>query len=286
MKRDPYSVLGVSRSASKDDIKNAYRKLAKQYHPDKNVGDKTHEEKFKEINEAYDILKDDEKRSLHDMQNSNPFRNSGVHTDFYDFSQGHPFDFDDILRNVRNRNPQHGWEPKNRDVNLNYMISLYEAFTGKEQEVRFSPPGGQSQVIKVIVQPGVEHGKRLRFVGKGEHTNKNASPGDLYVTISISHDERFVRHGDNLSTTVQIDYIDAILGTDITVSTIEGGQLKVKVPESITVGQTLRVPSKGMPSLKDNTTRGDLMIELLIVPPKLNQEQLSLLREIKTTKNA
>jgi molecular chaperone DnaJ len=138
--------------------------------------------------------------------------------------------------------------------------------------------------MKVKVPPGVDNGMRIRYEGKGENTHKNVPPGDLYVTVNVSKDDRFVRHGINLSTTVQIDYIDAILGTETIVSTIDGGQIKLKIPENTIVGQTLRIPDRGMPIIGSLGRRGDLHVELLITPPKLNTEQLEMLRKIKNQK--
>lgn len=282
-----YDVLGVTTSANDEEIKNAYRQLAKKFHPDLNKAPDA-EAKFKQINEAYDALKDAERRAHY--ENELRFQNARNHSKPHGPQPGFGFqhdmyDFDDILKNMqRNGQWKPQWAPRNRDVNLNYTVTLAEAFTGKEQELRYAPPGAETQEMKVKIPPGIENGVRIRYVGKGESTHKNVPPGDLYVTINITKDERFVRHGVNLSTTVQIDYIDAILGTEALVSTIDGSQIKVKIPENTIVGQTLRIPEKGMPIGGNPSRRGDLHVELLITPPKLTNEQLDLLRKVKPQK--
>lgn len=277
-----YEVLGVSESASDEQIKEAYRRLAKQYHPDINK-DSNAETKFKEINEAYEAIKDGDRRRQYDAERHFKRSNGGPGSrNPHDFFFHDIFDINDVFEQMRG-NPRSGarWQPRNRDINLNYTISLFDAFTGKEQEIKFTKPNGETQQIRVKIPPGISTGQKIRYVGFGENTHTGIPSGDLYIHINVANDVRFVRHAHHLSTTVQIDYLDAILGTEAMVETIDGQTLKVKIPEKVTVGQTLRIPNRGMPMYERPDQRGDLMVELLIVPPRLTEEQLEILKNLR-----
>jgi molecular chaperone DnaJ len=290
--KDYYAALGVAKEASQDELKKAYRKLAMKWHPDKNPGDKKAESMFKDISEAYDTLSDEDKRAAYDnpAQNFNPFGGGG-----------HPFGFgfggpggpggpgsnpQDIFHNIfmdmqrgQRGGPQPGFQPKNRDINLTYQITLEEAFQGKDAEIKYSAGNGPVNTIKIKIPTGIEEGIKLRFGGQGEKTIQNVPPGDLFVTIQVMRHPQFVRSGrNNLATCVSIDYLQAILGTSVDVPTIDGTQIRVNVPRGVTPGQNLRIPGKGM---KDQQgIRGDLFVELVLTVPNLTIEQLHKLAEI------
>jgi DnaJ-class molecular chaperone len=294
--KDYYATLGVAKDASQDDLKKAYRKLAMKWHPDKNPGDKVAEAKFKDIGEAYDTLSDADKRAAYDnpAQQFNPFGSSGGHP----FAGGHPFGFgfggpggpgsdpNDIFANIfadmqRNQRGGHpGFQPKNRDINLAYQITLEEAFNGKEAEIKYNVGNGPVSTIKIKIPPAIEEGIKLRFSGQGDRSNQNIPPGDLYVTIQVMRHPQFVRSGkNNLVTCVSIDYLQAILGTTVDVPIIEGKSIRVTVPKGVTPGQNLRVPGKGM---KDqHGTRGDLLVEIVLTVPNLSDTQIQKLNDIR-----
>ena len=281
-RKDYYSILGVPKEASSDDIKKAYRKLAMQHHPDRNKGDLAAEAKFKEINEANDILSDDQKRAAYDnpapqMGGFNPFGdNSPFSFHFTSGPGGNPHDiFANIFADI-NR----GRQQRNRDINLEYQVSLEDIFNGKEAEIKYNVGGGPVNTLIVKIPPGIEEGTKLRFGGQGEKTIQNIPPGDLYITIQIARHNLFVRSGkNNLITCANIDYIDAILGTSVMVPIIEGGQVKVNVPKGVKPGQNLRVAGKGMKDQSGN--RGDLLVELILNVPTLSETQIKKLESIK-----
>lgn len=265
---DYYEVLGVSKTATQDEIKSAFRKLAMEHHPDKG-GD---EAKFREINEAYETLKDADKRSSYDR-----FGSAGP--------QGHGFrhgmdDLEEILRASGFRHPffnmddffNAGMRPRNRDVNLNYQISLEDAFTGKQTELSYTI-NGVSHTVKLTLPPGVDTGMRFRYTGKGDTSIKDIAPGDLYITVFVQDHPTFLRDGARLGYKLAVDALDAILGWEPIIPTIDGKELKVKVPAGVQHGQILRVPSRGMP-VPGGASRGDMLIEVNIVTPQILDPKL------------
>lgn len=291
--KDYFKILGVEQTADDATIKAAYRKLAMQYHPDKNPGNSEAEAKFKEISEAYEAIKDAEKRRAYKAQlEANRFRAS---QDAFHHSSAHAayrrasdLDIDEILKDIRRKRFDNGFDApsdaKNRDIVLTYHITLEESFHGKETELTYNVPGKSSKVLPLKIPAGIEDGIRIRYVGMGDNTMTHVPPGDLYVKISVMRHPTFVRHGANLSTSVTIDYLDAMLGTEVTVPTIEGTQIKVKIPAGIHPGQSLRATGKGMPT--GTNSRGDMHIEVVIVPTILNPEQRSLVEQARAKRSS
>lgn len=274
---DYYETLGVARSASADDIKAAFRKLAKEHHPDKHGGSDEAKARFQQINEAYQTLSDATKREQYDMGPSagmgGGFGPGGFH-----HAGGPDIDFEEILRHAM-RSGRGGPPPRNRDYNVTYQITLEEAFAGKEAELNIKVNSEQKK-IKVKVPPGIDNGIRIRYVGQGNHDDSNLPPGDLYVHVQVGRHYQFMRHGPHLETSIAIDYVDAMLGADVEVPIIEGGSIKLSVPAGIVPGQSLRAVGKGMPV--GNGGRGDLFIEVVIQAPTLNDEQKDLLQKVKS----
>ena len=270
---DFYNILGVSETVTPEELKVAYKKLAMEFHPDKNPGNKECEEKFKNINAAYDILKDNQKRQQYDMERKgvrhqqggfNPFGGGGVH---FSFNTGGPGGFN-IFEDIMNMHQQ----PRNRDVNVNYPITLEDAYNGKEAEIRYIVPGMGNKSRKINIPPGVHHGNRMKFGGAGSHDNKSFPPGDLYITIVIEKHPIFERHQDNLVMKLSIDAFDAMLGTEQIIKAIDGSDVSVKVPPATQPGQVLRLVGKGMKVFQSNAI-GDLFIELGVSIPTLNDQQ-------------
>lgn len=337
----------MARSADGDTIKKAYRKLAMQYHPDKNPDNPEAEEKFKEAAAAYEVLSDPQKRAQYDRFGHDAFANGrGGFQGFTDvediFAQ-----FSDIFgdffgsatrRSGRSRQPRRG-------ADLRYVteISLQEVIEGVEREIEFetevtcevcqgsgaekgSSPvvcptcGGRGQVvraqgffsmattcpkcrgegqiiqnpcrqcqgsgrqmqdrkIRLTIPPGVDTGTRLRVAGEGEGGHRGGPPGDLYVEVSVKKDPRFVREGDHLYGELRLDYLQMLLGAEVEVETVTD-QKTVTIPKGIQVGERIKVPGEGVPSLRTGR-RGDLFYTVDVEFPRhLDKEEEKLLREI------
>jgi len=259
---DPYSVLGVTRNATPDEIKKSYHKLAKQYHPDLNK-DPEAETKFKEINSAY------EKINSNSVQQDIPPQPNFDHI-FNSFG----FSFQDIINGGTRR------QYRNSDISLGISITLEEAFFGKKMEVSYNTNQGYKHV-SFNIPAGVDTGNRIHIPGSGERIYSDMPPGDLYIIIQILPHESYTRVGNNLIIKHKIDVIDAILGCEIIVNSIDDSNIKVSVPAGIQHGQKLRVAGKGMTNIS-NSIIGDLIVEInLNVPTNLNIEQKELLNKIK-----
>lgn len=296
-----YEILGVTESSTEDDIKKSFKNLAKKYHPDLN---KEHdaEKNFKDINEAYDTLKDPNKRAQYDDMlrfgpggpsrfefhfggggpggpGGNGMRWGNVHGRGGP-SPGFPFDeiFGDPFEQIFRHHHQQATR-KNKDIHVKYPISFEDAFTGKKAEIKYRSDSSLNQVI-LDIPPGVNPGSRMSFPGKGEKNISHLPPGDLQVTIVYQQHQHFSLNDNNLIYTAAIDYIDAILGTEVKVPLIEGGHVDVSIPAGVSNGQYIKISGKGMRIFR-STGRGDLLINILLTTPKLNSSQLELLKSIK-----
>jgi curved DNA-binding protein len=212
---DLYNTLGVERSANPDEIKRAYRKLAAQHHPDRGGDTK----KFQEIQAAYDTLSDSEKRAEYD--NPQPqiggfnFHGNGFPPGFEDifahFGDGHPFSA------MFGRRPQQ----RNRTLNLQSSITLYEALTGKDIIANIRLPSGKEQLLEIKIPPGINDGSTLRLSGVGDDSIPNLPKGDIHFTIQVQPHPEFQRQGDDLISEIEVNCIDAILGKKILINTID-----------------------------------------------------------------
>ena len=240
--KDYYGILGVDKSADGEEIKKRYRKLARELHPDKTKGDKTLEERFKAVSEAYDILSDDKKRAEYDqareMFQSGAFRGGG---------QQFSGDFSDLFGNGGDifsqlfggrRGPRKG-----QDIQTEVSISFRDALFGKEVDLRLSGQGNAPHTITVRIPAGVNDGAKVRVKGRG--APGEAGPGDLYVLVNVIPHPVFSRKGENLHLSIPVSFAEAALGADISVPTIEGDE--VKVPVSVPQGpvQALRMDEDG-----------------------------------------
>jgi curved DNA-binding protein len=292
--QDYYETLGVGRDASEDEIKRAYRKLARKYHPDVNK-DKEAEEKFKQINEAHEVLKDPEKRKLYDQLGSDwqagqdfkpPPGWEDVHFDFrtgpgaeaFDFGGGFS-DFFEMLfggrmgGGGRARARQGSWVMRGQDHEAEIEIDLESAYHGTTRTLTLQGHeiDQQGQVrptvqnIQVKIPPGVTDGSRIRLSGKGGEGMGGGPPGDLYLKVHIEPHPRFSMDGHNLQVEVPIAPWEAALGGTVQVATMDG-KVKLKIPSGSQSGQKLRLRGKGFP--KKGGARGDLIARLKIVVPK------------------
>ncbi len=295
---DYYKTLGVSKTASDGEIKKAFRKMAKKYHPDANPDNPQAEQKFKEVNQAYEVLKDSEKRSQYDQFGPDfakyqGFANSGQQAGGGGFNRVDMDDgaFGDLFESIfggmgggrrsggaRRASQQWGGGNVNvagRDIEHDLSITLREAYEGT---TRFITKG--TRRIKVNIPAGANNGTKVRLAGEGEQ-GLGGQPGDLYLIVHIEPDSQFERDGDNLQTEVNVDMFTAMLGGEVRVPTL-ARPVKLKIPAGTQSGQKFRLRGKGMPLLKKKDTYGDLYARILItVPEKLTHEQEQLVEKLR-----
>ncbi len=297
--KDYYKILGVPRNASQEEIKRAYRRLALKYHPDRNKGNKEAEEKFKEINEAYAVLGDPEKRRQYDMLGAEGFQSRFSKEDIF-----RGFDFDSIFRDLGfgfsgrirdifselfgdldlrrsfhfRTSPFETQGIKGKDLIYELPVTLKEVANGAKKTISFSA-GGIHETISIRIPPGVKDGQKLRVKGKGEPGIYGGPRGDLYVQIKIMEDPVFRREGDDLFIKHRIKFSDAVLGTETEVPTIYGKKLRLKIPPGTQSGSKLRIKGYGLPK---NGGKGDQYVEIVIdVPKSLTKEQKEAVLNLK-----
>ncbi|HEY8431254.1 MAG TPA: DnaJ C-terminal domain-containing protein [Sandaracinaceae bacterium] len=285
--KDYYAVLGIGRDASPRDVARAYRKLARKYHPDVSK-EPNAEARFKEIQEAYDVLKDPEKRRLYDKygphwkaisEGRRPPGGPGpaeVRFDFSSFGFGDADDLRSIFEQVFAQQGMHARrrpQPQRRDQETPLELSVLEAFQGGPREIQFTDTStGQRRSLSVQVPPGVRHGQKIRLAGQGAHG------ADLYLVVSIRDDERFRLKGEDVYTTLRITPPEAVLGATTTLATLDG-RVKVKVPPGSSSGRHIRLRERGY--FKRSGGRGDLYAEIqIVVPPEPSPEERALYEQL------
>jgi curved DNA-binding protein len=305
--QDYYKILGVKRDASEDEIKRAYRKLARKYHPDVNK-DKGAEEKFKQINEAHEVLKDPEKRKLYDQlgpdwQSGQDFKpppgwenthfefRTGPGAETFDFGGGFSDFFETLFGSRmagggRASGRQGSWVMRGQDHEAEIEIDLESAYRGATRTLTLQgheiDPQGQVrptvQNIQVKIPSGVIDGTRIRLTGKGGEGMGGGPPGDLYLKVRIEPHPRFSLDGHNLQAEVPITPWEAALGGTVQVATMDG-TVNLKIPPNSQSGQKLRLRGKGFP--KKTGERGDLIARLkIVIPKKLTAREKELFAEM------
>jgi len=287
---DYYKVLGVDKSASPEDIKKAFRKLAVKYHPDRNPGDKSAEDKFKELNEAYAVLSDPKKKEEYDTFGSSGFHKQYTQEDiFRNFDFGGTFkdmgmgDGEDIFSRLfgfgkGGCNPFKSGPRKGADHEMETDISFRDAAQGCEKVIAFRRSGVREE-LKVRIPAGVDNGSRIRIAGKGAAGDGGGQSGDLYLIVRVLPDPVFTREGGDLFLERYIPFTGACLGISLDVPTLEGNR-RIKVPPGIQPGTKIRLKGCGIKTLSSNT-KGDLYVKINIhVPESLNVEQKKLVEEL------
>lgn len=294
MGKDYYAVLGVEKSASADEIKKAYRKLALKYHPDKNPDDKQAEERFKEVSEAYAVLSDPEKKRQYDQfgqdgfqqrfSQEDIFRNADFGDIFREFGFG---DSDDIFSQLFGGGRTSGFHRqrprpvKGQDYLMRITIPFRQAILGGERRIALDHDG-EAEHIQVRIPVGVEPGQKLRVAGKGGASPSGGPPGDLLLEIQVTPDARFRREGRNLIHHTKIPFTGACLGTSVEVPTLEEVK-RVKVKPGTQNGGKIRLRGFGVPG-RAGQPAGDLYVVVEIkVPTHLTDEQKALLEQLRET---
>jgi len=306
--KDYYDILGIEKKASQDDVKKAYRRLAKKNHPDANPNNKKAEEKFKEANEAYEVLGDAEKRKKYDQlgqgfnfQNGSEFdpskfdfgknvryeQKTSSDNDFSDFFNtifgGSGFGINDFFDGTRARNSRRGrpsqeYRIDGEDSEAEIEITPEEGFKGIEKFVSIRD-GRQDKSISFKIPSGIKQGEKIKLAGQGLHGTNGGKNGDLYLKVNFSTGTRFEMDGMNLQSSIDLSPWEAALGMEVYFNTIDD-RIKVKIPEGIQSDNKIRVANKGY---KDNSgKRGDLYIKIRIVnPPVLSIEEKELYQKLK-----
>jgi curved DNA-binding protein len=303
--KDYYKILGVERSASPEEIKHAYRKLAMQYHPDRNPGDKAAEEKFKEINEAHQVLSDSQKRGRYDQLGSSYSQwqqsggapggfnwedwvtqsqgQGGVRVEYGDlndiFGEG---SFSDFFTQIfggmggtRTQTRRTTRPARPRDYEYPLTITLQEAYQGASRTVQV-----EDRRMEVKLPAGAKTGTRVRMAGAAP-AGPGGQRGDLYLVLDVAPDSRFERSGDDLTTEVTVDLYTAVLGGQVNVPT-PGGDVLLTIPAGTQPGQTFRLAGRGMPKLRNPQEHGDLLARAKVrLPRNLTPEQRELFERLR-----
>jgi len=311
--KDYYKILGVSKDASEKDIKRAFRRLARQHHPDVNPGDPNAEERFKELNEAYEVLSDPEKRRKYDQLGADwqRFRRAGGQPGDFDWQRwtsgapgdrvhvryGRPEDFEDLFGDsspfsdffsqifggmgTGRAAPGGGFQYESRprrgqDYEQPVEISLEEAYHGT---MRVLHKDGQR--LEVRIPAGARTGTRVRMSGEGGMGAAGGPAGDLYLRVQVLPDPRFERRDDDLYTTVTADLYTMVLGGEVQVPTMNGNVV-LTIPPGTQNGRTFRLRGKGMPRLRNAEQHGDLYVKVEVqLPTRLTPEQRQLFEQLR-----
>ncbi len=316
--KDYYKVLGVSKSASAEDIKKAFRKLARRYHPDVNPGDKKSEEKFKEINEAYEVLSDVTKRRKYDTLGPNwqeqfgyPSAAGGRTSNFrgstMDYNSAGFSDFFEALFGRSSASTRKAGE----DIEQRVEVTLQEAYSGglRTFNIQSTETGAvcrgtrvvagksctncnglgtlaRSKRIQVKIPAGVDNGSKIRVAGEGQAGSGGGPRGDLFLVIGVKPDPLFERRGDDLFSEIDVDLVTAILGGEVAVATPDGRKLVLTVPQETQNGRLFRLANKGMPRLRGEGNGNFFARVKVVLPMGLNDDERGLFEQLARSRGA
>lgn len=301
---DYYKILGVDKSATQDDIKKAYRKLARKLHPDLNPNDKEAEKQFKELNEANEVLSHPENRAKYDkygehwkhgeeyekaqQQQRQQYQGGNYGGGFSGADFGEGEDFSDFFQSMfggaaggskRSSRGSASGKFKGQDVHAELSLNLKEA--AKTHQQIFDINGKK---VRITIPAGVYDGQQIKLKGHGSPGFNGGPSGDLYITFTIIPDSNFERVGDNLKTKVTIDLYTAVLGGEVTINTLEGSIINLKVKEGTQNGATVRLKGKGFPVYKKDGQSGDLFVTYDVkLPTNLTDKQKELFEQLKNS---
>jgi len=281
-----YDALGVSETASDNEIKSAFRKLAAKHHPDKG-GD---EKKFKEINEAYDTLKNTQKRQEYDTMRKYGQRNMGSGEGF-SFNINDMFDedvFQDFFSGfgftpggARTRTRVYRNQPRqNRNVNIRLTLSIKEVYTACEKTISVRLPSGRDEIVHIKVPAGCQDGVTFKYRGMGDDTDSNLTRGDLLVTVSVLDSDGYTRKMNDLWTDRNITAFEAMRGTEFKIKTLDDRILNVKVPAGTQPGAVINIKGQGMPVHDTLNIKGNIYVRINITIPTLSARDLEKIKDL------
>jgi curved DNA-binding protein len=310
--KDYYKTLGITKDASQDDIKKAYRKLAMKHHPDHASG-KANEDKFKEISEAYAVLSDPEKKKQYDTFGSEGFqqrfsqedifRGSNLEDILREFGFGGGSIFTNFSRGKKagSRGSRSSFDPesmfgfsgrgghqqtaqmKGSDVEYELPLTLLEIVAGTSKTLTMQLPSGATDTLTVQIPKGMITGKKLRISGRGQQSPYGGPPGDLYIKSKVIHDPVYTLKEHDLNISREIKLTDALMGTQISVPTLDGKQLSLKIPPGTKHKNKMRLSGHGIPHMKGGGS-GDLYVEVLVqMPKRLSEKQKQLIEKLAET---
>jgi curved DNA-binding protein len=291
---DYYKTLGIEKTSTEDEIKKAYRKLARKYHPDLNPNDTEANKKFQQINEANEVLSDREKRKKYDAYGENwqhaeqyeharqqQRSQSSQGWQDYTYSEGNEGDFSDFFESLfgsargKGRSGRSQSQFRGNDLNASLNLSLRDAYTTHKQTFTIN-----NKPVRITIPAGVANGQVIKLKGYGSPGINGGPNGDLFITFVIENDATFKRVGNDLYTTAEIDLYTAILGGDFTLGTLNG-KIKLKVNSETQNGSTVRLKGKGFPVYKEEGKFGDLFVTWQVkMPTNLTEKQKELFREL------
>lgn len=303
--KDYYKILGVDKNASADEIKKAYRKLALKHHPDKNPNNKAAEEKFKEINEANEVLSDPEKKKKYDElgENYNRYQQQGRPDDSFDwskwtsgnqggyssFSGGQPFGgegefssfFESLFGGGRGFNPRRSnVKSKGQDYRAEMEVPLEDAYRGTTGRIEVN-----GKTLEMKIKPGIRNGQVLRIKERGGPGRNGGPKGDIYLTVIIPPHPHFERKEDDLYCNIPVDLYTAVLGGKQLIITLKGN-IRIDIPAGTENGKVLRLKGLGMPRFGKTNEFGDLYAKVSIMLPKnLTEKEIALFKELQKLQN-
>jgi curved DNA-binding protein len=297
--QDYYKILGVSRNATEQEIKKAYRDLARKHHPDLNPNDESAANRFKEINEAYEVLSDTDKRKRYDQMGSNwQSRGSGFDWASWAGSGGEQAErrgratssrieydsgsFGDIFGSIFGSEPRRETTSRDKspirgtDTELEVNISLEEAYHGTTRQITRG-----SQQFTAHIPRGAKTGTKVRFANQGERGFAGGTRGDLFLMINVDEHPLYERREDDLYLDTKVPLYDAVLGGEVRISTLVG-DIKLRIPPGTQSGQLIRLNGKGMPNIRNKDQFGDLFVRIMIqIPTDLSADELELFEQLR-----